>query len=73
MGTTPWSTNLSYSSTDQVNISHINKNFSFCLAYPSRDIQLKQQSYRCPGCGRDVEKGYAHRYRYCEYTGTKTK
>ncbi|CAF3880229.1 unnamed protein product [Rotaria sp. Silwood1] len=35
----------------------------------NRDIQLKKQGYLCAGCGRDVEKGYAHRFRYCEYTG----
>ncbi|UJR31583.1 hypothetical protein I4U23_019070 [Adineta vaga] len=35
----------------------------------NREIQLKKQSYLCAGCGRHVEKGYAHRYRYCEYTG----
>ncbi len=34
----------------------------------SRDVQLKKQGYLCAGCGRDVEKGYAHRFRYCEYT-----
>ncbi|CAF1321605.1 unnamed protein product [Adineta steineri] len=35
----------------------------------NRDNQLRKQSYLCAGCGRHVEKGYAHRYRYCEYTG----
>ncbi|CAF1028864.1 unnamed protein product [Rotaria sordida] len=35
----------------------------------NRDSQLKKQGYLCAGCGRDVEKGYAHRFRYCEYTG----
>ncbi|CAF0774810.1 unnamed protein product [Adineta ricciae] len=35
----------------------------------NRDHQLRKQSYLCAGCGRHVEKGYAHRYRYCEYTG----
>ncbi|CAF4174429.1 unnamed protein product, partial [Rotaria sp. Silwood2] len=36
---------------------------------PNRDSQLKKQGYLCAGCGRHVEKGFAHRYRYCEYTG----
>lgn len=36
----------------------------------NRDIQLKNQANRCPGCGRTVEKGYPHRFRYCEYTGS---
>ncbi|UJR15102.1 hypothetical protein I4U23_002069 [Adineta vaga] len=35
----------------------------------SRESQLKKQNHLCAGCGRDVEKGYAHRFRYCEYTG----
>ncbi|CAF1127809.1 unnamed protein product [Adineta steineri] len=35
----------------------------------NRDSQLKKQGYLCAGCGRGVEKGYAHRFRYCEYTG----
>lgn len=35
----------------------------------SRDDQLKRQGYLCAGCGRHVEKGYDHRYKYCEYTG----
>jgi len=39
----------------------------------SRDVQLKKQGYLCAGCGRDVEKGYAHRFRYCEYTSNKKK
>ncbi|CAF4322124.1 unnamed protein product, partial [Adineta steineri] len=34
----------------------------------NRDSQLKKQGYLCAGCGRGVEKGYAHRFRYCEYT-----
>ncbi|CAF0939960.1 unnamed protein product [Rotaria sordida] len=36
---------------------------------PNRDSQLRKQGYLCAGCGRHVEKGFAHRYRYCEYTG----
>jgi hypothetical protein len=32
---------------------------------------LKKQGDLCAGCGRDVEKGYASRFRYCEYTGKK--
>ncbi|CAF4628213.1 unnamed protein product, partial [Rotaria magnacalcarata] len=36
---------------------------------PDRDSQLKKQGYLCAGCGRHVEKGFAYRYRYCEYTG----
>lgn len=36
----------------------------------NRDIQLKNQANRCPGCGRTVEKGYPRRFRYCEYTGS---
>lgn len=35
----------------------------------SRDMQLKEQNNLCSGCGRAVEKGYPHRFRYCEYTG----
>ncbi|CAF1168740.1 unnamed protein product [Adineta ricciae] len=34
-----------------------------------RESQLKKQNHLCAGCGRGVEKGYAHRFRYCEYTG----
>lgn len=35
----------------------------------SRDLQLNSQKYLCAGCGRHVEKTYANRFRYCEYTG----
>lgn len=35
----------------------------------SRDTQLKKQDYLCAGCGRAIEKAYASRCRYCEYTG----
>ncbi|CAF1364977.1 unnamed protein product [Rotaria magnacalcarata] len=35
----------------------------------NRDSQLEKQSYLCAGCGRLAEKGYAHRFRHCEYTG----
>ncbi|CAF4637875.1 unnamed protein product [Rotaria socialis] len=35
----------------------------------NRDSQLEKQSYLCAGCGRFAEKGYAHRFRHCEYTG----
>jgi run domain Beclin-1 interacting cysteine-rich containing protein len=68
MGTTTWTANLSYSSISEVNRFQY---IPWSFLWFSRDSQLKKQGGLCAGCGRGVEKGYAHRFRYCEYTGRK--